>query len=147
MDMRVYAYALEGAQEDLARAAAAHLDAHLCHWVADGARLDMGQGFPTNLKDQGAAFGPVGEVRWWRHSHRYKALLLTHKAAEGMKLVPGNWEGKEEMMMLQNLREPRVRPLFPSYPHGTHSGWLRAVVYYRDGVATFVSPRELFQED
>lgn len=147
MAMQVYAYALKDVPENLERMATEHLGSRLYHWVANGARLEMGQGFPSDPKDQGAAFGPKGEVRWWQSEDGYEALLLTNQPAAGLDLLPGEWEGKEETVLLQNLNDRRVRPNFPSYPHGDKSGRLRVMVYFQDGVATFISPRELMQED
>ncbi len=119
----------------------------LCHWVADGACLTMGTGIPGDWKDQGAVFGPKGELRWWRNEFGYQALLLTDDPMDGLSPLSGKWTAEDETLSLQNLRDRRLKPNFPAYPHGGKAGRFRTRVYYRDGVATFVSPRELFKEE
>lgn len=140
-----YVYALKGAPEVLERWANA-LGRPLYYWVADAARLEMGTGVPGEWKDRGAIFGPKGELRWWRAASGYQALLLTDAPMDGLSPLPGHWEAESKEYFLQNLNDRKLKPNFDTYPHGATSGRLRARVYYRDGVATFISPRELVGE-
>ena len=147
--MNVYVYALEGILETL-RTWADRLGQPLYHWVADAARLEMGTDVPADWKDQGAVFSPKGELRWRRvaegNALGYQALLLTDAPVDGLSPLPGEWEAKSEEFFLQNLNDRKLKPNFATYPHGAVSGRFRARVYYRDGVATLISPRELVVE-
>lgn len=142
--MKAYVYALHGSSEEL-RPWLSALEQPLAHWVADPARLTMGTDLPNDWKDQGAIFGPKGELRWWRTETGYRALLLTDEAVSGLSPLPGEWAAEEEMLFLQNLADRRLKPNFSAYPHGDKDGRVRARVYYRDGAVTFVSPRELLK--
>lgn len=147
--MNIYVYVLEGTPEAL-RPQADVLGQPLYHWVADAARLKMGTDVPGDWKDQGAVFGPRGELRWRRiadgNALKYSALLLTDAPVDGLLPLPGEWEAKSEDFFLQNLNDRKLKPNFATYPHGATSGRFRARVYYRDGVAIFVSPREWMGE-
>lgn len=143
--MEAYVYALQGRPEGLQGHTQA-LGQPLYHWVADGAQLTMGQGLPGDWKDQGAVFGPRGELRWWRTETDYRALLLTGEPVDGLEPLPGEWKAEEKTLFLQNLNDHRLHPNFPAYPHGGPNGRFKALVYYRDGTATFISPRELLRE-
>ncbi|MBC7226531.1 MAG: hypothetical protein H5T61_04800 [Thermoflexales bacterium] len=138
--MNAYVYTLEGTPEAL-RPWAERLGQPLYHWVADAARLTMGAGLPDDWKDQGAAFGPEGELRWWREGEAYRALLLTDGPVGGLEPVPGDWTADEETFFLQSLKDRRLKPNFAQYPHGAKGGQFRARVYFCNGVAAFVSPR------
>ncbi len=143
--MKAYVYALRCGPGDLPGHVQA-LGKPLYYWVADGARLTMGPGIPQDWKDQGAVFGPLGELRWWRTETDYRALLLADEPVDGLKSLPGKWEAEEEALFLQNLNDRRINPNFSAYPHGGPNGHFKALVYYRDGIATFISPRELLTE-
>lgn len=140
--MKAYVYALQGPPETL-QAWTPSLGQPLYHWVANAARLTMGSGIPEDWEDQGAVFGPKGELRWWREGPAYRALLLADKPLGGLPPLDGDWTAREEVSFLQNLNDRRLKPNFAVYPHGAPNGWCRARIYYRDGVAAFVSPREL----
>lgn len=138
--MEGYAYFLQDSSAQLAAWTLA-LGEPRWHWVADDARLTMGQDIPSDWKDQGAVFGPKGELRWWRSGKAYQALLLTDAPVPDLVPLPGEWTVKELPLHLQNLQEKRLCPNFLAYPDGETRGEVRAKVYYRDGVATFVSVR------
>ncbi|WP_298490576.1 hypothetical protein [uncultured Chloroflexus sp.] len=147
--MDVYVYALEGTPEAL-RPWVNALGEPVYHWVADAARLEMGTGIPADWEDQGAVFGPMGELRWWRVADGsaigYQTLLLVDAPVDGLPPLPGEWKAQDENCFLQNLNDRKLNPNFDTYPHGTTSGRFRAKVYYRNGIATFISPRELVGE-
>lgn len=140
--MQVFAYGLHGSPESL-QPWTAPVGEPLVHWVANNARLAMGNGLPRDWQDHGAAFGPRGELRWWRGDDGYDAVLLSDAQVDGIPQLPGKWTASEEQVLLQDLTDRRVNPGFRCYPHGAASGALRVRVYYRDAVAVFVSPREL----
>lgn len=155
----VYVYALQGLPETIRQQAAAHLGQPLYHWVADTADLHLGEGVPDDWREQGAIFSDRGELRWRCRNDLspapsparggelvYQAVLLTEAPVSGLEPLPGNWQGEERDLFLQHLGERRLKPAFLTYPGGGASGRFRAWVYYRDGVATFVSPRELIPE-
>lgn len=144
--MRCYAYSLWASQAEL-RQWAHLLGDDVIHWVADAARLDMGRGIPDDWKEQGAVFGPRGELRWWRHDQGYAAVLLSEEPVEGPPPLPGVWTAKEKQFALQDLRDRRIGPTFAQYPHSAKGGMMRARIYCRDGVPVFVSPRTLQGEE
>lgn len=145
-----HAYRLLGPPEAL-RSAAERLGPRLVHWVAEAHSLAMGQGVPQDWKEQGAVFGPAGELRWWRDGQSYLALLLAEEPLTGLEGLPGleplsgEWTTDEEPvpLLLHDLQAPQLRPGFLQYPHGKGQGKLMARVYRRDGVVVFVSPRRL----
>ncbi len=143
--MKVYVYALQGPPETL-QGWTQSLGQPLCHWVANAARLTMGSGIPADWKDQGAVFGQKGELRWWREGAAYRALLLTEEPVGGLPPLAGDWTVQEGDFFLQDLNDRKLKPNFTAYPHGATRGRCRARVYYRDGVALFISPRELVRE-
>ena len=140
--MKGYVYFLEGSLGELARWTSA-LGESRWHWVADGARLTTGQDAPSDWKDQGAIFGPKGELRWWRVQRAYRALLLSDAPVSGLSPLPGEWTVREEPLFLQGLEDRRLCPNFPTYPDGRREGEVQARVYQRDGVTVFVSLRAL----
>lgn len=139
---RCFAYSLHGSQAELASWAGL-LGADVLHWVADSARLHMGAGVPSDWREQGAVFGPGGELRWWRDGQGYRAVLLLPGPAEGLSPLSGQWTAEEWEFELQDLADKRLRPLFETYPNGSKGGRARACIYRRDGVPVFVSPRGL----
>ncbi len=138
---QVYVYSLEGSAGDLKRWAEAHLEDPVWHWVADPARLDVGEGLPADWKDQGSVFNEQGELRWWRGDDAYKALLVTEQAVAGHGPLPGVWLAEIQSVFLQNLHERRVNPNFTAYPGEKTDGEVEVRVCYRDGTAMLVSLR------
>lgn len=143
--MNGYVYAVQGRPETL-QAWAQLLGTPVYHWVADLARLTMGSGVPQEWKDQGAIFGPKGELRWRREGPDYSALLLTDEPVDDLHPLGGEWTVQDGEFSLQDLNDRKVKPNFVTYPHRSGRGQCRARVYYRDGVATFISPRALVGE-
>ncbi|WP_448591860.1 hypothetical protein [Thermoflexus hugenholtzii] len=137
-----YVYALKDPPDSWTVWARA-LDEPLLHWVADGARLVMGAGIPAEWKEQGAMFGPRGELRWWSEGGERHALLLMDQSVEGLSAMEGEWIIESHSVDLQDLGEPRVKPNFECYPHGSEKGRMEIRIYYRDSVPVFISPRRL----
>jgi len=138
----VYVYSLSGPMEALQSQAVA-LGQPLCHWIADPLTFRMGDGIPEAWAEIGALFGPRGELRWWREGAEYRILLLTDMFIPGLTHLPGEWEGEEQTFFLNSLDDRRLRPFFSAYPGGGREGRWRGIVYYRDGVPVFLSPRAL----
>jgi hypothetical protein len=139
---KVYVYSLSGPLEALQSQAVA-LGQPLCHWIADPLTFRMGDGIPQDWSETGALFGPQGELRWWREGAEYRNLLLTETPIAGFLPLPGQWEGEEQNFFLHSLDDRRLRPSFSAYPGGGREGCWRGMVYYRDGVPLFISPRAL----
>ncbi len=111
------------------------------------ARLD----FAAELRESGSAFGPAGELRWTRlDGERFRVLLLCDAPQSDIPLeaVPGTWTQREEVTKLVNLTAPQFAPQFQEYPR-VHApvARLRCRVFYRDGIAMFVSPREVMSDE
>ncbi|HEY65178.1 MAG TPA: hypothetical protein G4O02_11470 [Caldilineae bacterium] len=145
MAEQVYIYSLQGPADELRQKADTYLGTPVWHWVADPARLDVGEGLPETWEDQGAVFNERGELRWWRQNGVYEALLVTEEPVEGLEPLPGTWWGETQHLFLQDLRERRVNPNFSTYPDGKTKGRIEACVCYRDGVAMLVSLRKFVQ--
>jgi hypothetical protein len=58
--------------------------------------------------------------------------------------VEGDWQHDESTLRLVDLDDKRFAPQFSAYPGGGRSdAKLRCRVFSRNGVVTFVSPREV----
>jgi len=139
---KVYVYSLSGPLEALQRQAVA-LGQPLCHWIADPLTFRMGDGIPQDWSETGALFGPQGELRWWREGAEYRGLLLAETSVAGLTPLSERWESEEQIFFLNSLDDRRFRPSFSAYPGGRREGCWRGMVYYRDGVPLFISPRAL----
>ncbi len=143
MNEPVCVYYLQGARNLLKQKASAYLGALLHFWVADVAKIVLGEGIPEDWRDQGAIFNERGELRWWRRDDMYEALVLTEKPVSDSDLEPakGEWRGEENVIFLQDLNDHQVAPPFMAYPFGGQSGHLRVKEYRLNGVTMFVSLR------
>jgi hypothetical protein len=143
----VYAYWLQGTGQELQNWAAL-LGSPTYFWVASLAYFHMGQGLPGDWLEQGGVFNRQGELRWWKGSNLYQALLFSEQEITGLSPLEGQWEEREksEEVFLQDLTEPRVRPTFGCYPYGGTKGRLNAKVYLRDGMAVWISPRNFVSD-
>ncbi len=145
--MKGFVYFFTGSAEVLQRTAQSHLGGEVWHWVADTARLTVGDGYPADWKEQGAVFNAQGELRWRvSDDERYEALLLTTKVLPNHEALPGEWTVEERELYLQDLQEARVLPQFARYPTGKPAGRIRVRLYCRGGVPTFVSLCEFLKE-
>jgi hypothetical protein len=113
----------------------------------DLARLD----FSDDLRDAGLAFGPEAELRWERiDERRFRVILLADESRELPLLDPiaGEWTLEEIKTRLVDLCASQFSPQFHKYPGvDASSARLRCRVFYRDGVALFVSPREVIKDE
>lgn len=113
----------------------------------DLARLD----FSAELRDAGAAFSLTRELRWIRQdAERFHVLLLADDATESLPLerVSGEWTTKESTIQLVDLDSSQFAPQFQVYPSANSpKARLRCRVFYRDGVAMFISPREVIGDE
>jgi hypothetical protein len=144
----VYVYSIEATAKELEEKA--RLLGEPMFWTADLSNFKMGKGIPENWNDQGSVFNRMGELRWQRKGEKYQALIFADQPLDGMDpfRIEGNWESVEEMIFLQDLTEPKVRPSFERYPHGDVTGFLKVKTCKRDGAIVSISPRELLpQED
>lgn len=137
----VYVYSIEATAKELEEKA--RQLGEPTFWTANLSDFQMGQGLPEDWSDQGSVFSRTGELRWQRVGEKYQALIFADQALVGMDALEGNWESMEERIFLQDLREPKVRPLFEKYPHGDVAGFLKVKACKRDGVIVSISPREL----
>lgn len=137
-----YVYALVGTPEVL-RIRLEALGQPLFHWAADEGGLRMGQGAPSDWRDQGATFGPKGELRWWREGETFRALLLVDEPQPDLSPSLGEWSAVDQEFDLQNLRDMRIHPDFDQYPHNRHRGRMSTRIFYRNGVPVFISLRAL----
>ena len=114
----------------------------------DLAQLD----FPPGIEPRqaGCAFSSSLEVRWEPVAEgRFRVLVLSD--AEIPNLPPefepaeGDWQRSESTLLrLVDLDDKRFAPQFSAYPGGGRSGvQLRCTVFFRNGIVTFVSPREV----
>lgn len=113
----------------------------------DLARLD----FSADPRDAGTAFRSTCELRWRRQdAERFHVLLLADDAMEALPLesVSGEWETKEVTTQLVDLESRQFAPQFRVYPIvNSPKARLRCRVFYRDGVAMFISPREVISDE
>jgi hypothetical protein len=110
-------------------------------------RLDFPNG--VQLRDAGCAFNREAEVRWEKITGgRYRVWILSDvqrsDLPEALRPVEGEWEIAESRTQLLNLGDRRFAPQFEVYPAvNAPEASLKCRVFYRDKVATFVSPREV----
>jgi hypothetical protein len=111
------------------------------------ARLD----FPNSaeLRDAGCAFNREAEIRWEKVAERcYRVWVLSdserNDLPDALKSIDGDWEISECETRLLNLEDKRFAPQFDLYPVANRpEAQFVCRVFYRDKVATFVSPREV----
>ena len=115
----------------------------------ENARLD----FSEEPRQEGRAFNQETEVRW-RHlgGERFRVLVISDRERDdlpALESVPGPWEGgNEEVVQLIRLTDRRYSPPFERYPAtDAPSGRLKCRVFFRDGVAVFLSPREVIADE
>lgn len=140
---KVYAYSFKADENELQ--ALARKIGETVFWIADLSLFRVGKGLPDRWLDRGSVFGRNGEIRWQRTKDAFKLLIITDtdEPPEGHTPIDGDWQATEELVYLQDLKEPRVNPQFESYPHGKSGGLMRIMAVSRNGVPVMMSPREL----
>jgi hypothetical protein len=113
------------------------------YWAADLATFQIGEGLPGDWKETGAVFCQSSELRWKLNDTGYELLWLCDQPQGELAPLPGDWQSEKQTLRLQNLNEPRLRPQFSLYPHGSPAGEMEARLVLRDGVAVFTSLRRL----
>jgi len=113
--------------------------------------IKAGEGMPDNLLEFGMAFNKCCEVRWQKVSEKcFQVLVLSDKPQDELPLSPvhGEWEVESLETKLRNLREAAINPPFDLYPilKGAE-GKLKCRVFYQNGVAMFISPREVLKDE
>lgn len=107
------------------------------------------EGLPSdNIGKKGQIFSEEGEVRWEEKNGKYSVVVLSeHEIATiPAEIIPvnGDWTiEKNEELYLTSPNASHVSPNFKKYPKQINdtSPKLAASFYYRNGIATFVSPR------
>ncbi|GBD36204.1 hypothetical protein HRbin36_01325 [bacterium HR36] len=116
----------------------------------DLARLDLS----GELRENGTAFKEDLEVRWRKIGDTLSVLVLSDSALNHPDLRPvgGKWTRQamhpendpKSIPTLVALNDKRYKPLFTQYPIiQAEKGHLACELFYRDGVAMFVSPRRI----
>jgi len=102
------------------------------------------EGIPSDLGEGGSIFSSHVELRWTsKDAGMFDILLLSDRKIDrlpqGLKPVPGPWETREETVILIDTNDRSISPQFRGYPRGATK--LATRIFYRGGIATFVSPR------
>lgn len=122
--------------------------AHFCWSLAE---LKAGEDLPDDLKESGTAFNKRCEVRWQRiDENEFRVLVLCDEPQGELPLSPaeGEWTTETQETQLWNLKEAAINPPFENYPIlSALVGKLRCRVFYRDGMAMFLSPREVLRDE
>jgi len=142
----VHVYSMEVTAKDLEEKA--RLLGESFFWTTNLSSFKMGKGFPKDWSDQGSIFSSIGELQWQRKGEKYQVLIFADQALEGLDTltVKDEWESVEENIFLQDLSEPKVRPLFEKYPHGNVAGFLKVRTCKRNGMIVCISPREFISK-
>jgi len=102
------------------------------------------EGLPSEIPHRGQVFSEKGEMRW-EGDGKYLVVLLSESEFATGELAPlgGGWSVEEKKVYLTPPDAPHVSPKFKKYPTQVNNNVPKLVVhvYYRDSVATFVSPR------
>ena len=141
----VYAYSIARPLNDL-KELASQLKEPI-FWSASLTDFQIGKGLPKEWLDQGSVFDRTAELRWQTVGEIYNILIFADQKWNGLDSLEGKWQSSEEEIFLQDLNEPKVRPLFKKYPHGAVSGSLKVKICKRDGVIVGISPREILSEE
>ena len=121
------------------------------HFAWDLAHMEVGEGSPGDLRYCGVAFNERCEVRWQRTGKgNFRVWVLSDGPQNDLPLpiAEGEWTTEVQETRLWNLEEKAIHPPFDRYPAlNAPVGKLRCRIFYRDGVAMFVSPREVLPDE
>jgi hypothetical protein len=105
------------------------------------------EGLPLDIARKGQVFSERGEVRWEEKNGKYFVVILSeHEVATiPVEIAPvnGSWTIEKKELYLTSPSAPHISPSFEKYPKQINDTVPRllASFYYKDGIATFVSPR------
>lgn len=115
----------------------------ICHIAKDIDIYELKEGLPLKITKMGQVFSEKGELRWKENRGEYSVTLLTENEMNDMHLgltrVEGNWITSKKEYLLVRSDAPHISPKFDKYPKGAR--YLEVSIYYKNGAATFVSPR------
>lgn len=110
------------------------------------------KGLPSEILSKGQVFSRKGEIRWEEEEdEKYLVILLSESEFTAfppeLTSLDGIWDTEEKKFYLTPSDAPHVSPKFDKYPAQTGDTVpkLSMSVYYKEGRATFVSPRR-FEE-
>jgi len=133
------------------RSLLAKLSGKVVHFVWDLANLQPGKGVPGELKDNGTVFNEHCEIRWQRiGKDAFRVWVLTDEPMDTGLLhqVEGEWSIEDQTTQLVSLKAPQFCPSFQRYPVvESEKARLRCRIFCRDGVAIFISPREVLPDE
>lgn len=145
-----FVYTGELTGEDL-RNLLKQLGNNFVHFAWNLKNFFAGEGVLNEFGDSGTAFNKDCEVRWQRiDGEKFLVLLLSDSQVSNLPLkqVDGEWKIEEQVTHLFSLEDKRVLPPFTQYPAvNSTKAKLRCKVFYHNGVAMFVSPREVMDNE
>lgn len=113
--------------------------------------FNLGLGAPSDWGDVGSVFNERCEIRWQRlENGEFLVSLLSDEPMDELPLskVEGDWGVEEQLTHLFSLGDKRIAPAFGQYPVvNSAKAKLHCKVFYRDGMAMFVSPREVISDE
>ena len=98
----------------------------------------------SDISTIGSIFSEKGEIRWKQtDAEKFSILLiceseLINNFANFIK-IGGDWDAINEDFYLISLNARQISPKFKDYPKNANA--LNISIYYRNNIATFVSPR------
>jgi hypothetical protein len=105
------------------------------------------KGLPSEILPKGQVFSRKGEIRWEEEDEKYLVILLSEHEFTALPpafiSLDGIWYTEETNIYLTPPDAPHVYPKFDEYPTQDDDTVpkLSVSVYYKKGIATFVSPR------
>lgn len=110
-----------------------------------------GEGIPQDFGESGTLFNKKLEIKWQRNrENNFNILILSDIELKETYLqrVSSNWETKEEKVLLFSLDEKSISPQIKEYPKVKDvKAALKCKIFYRDGIAIFMSPREVIRNE
>ena len=138
------------ADMDLLRALLRGLKGQVVCFTWDLSTIYPCMGVPHELRDNGFAFDNRCEIRWKRIKEGFQVWVLSDEAIdmEPLEPVEGDWEIKDGKTYLVPLSDRRFHPPFDRYPLvNGEKAVLSCRIFYRNGVLTFISPREVLHHE
>ncbi|MHA1757005.1 MAG: hypothetical protein ACTSVV_09560 [Promethearchaeota archaeon] len=108
--------------------------------------------FNDNFPPIGQIFSEKGEIRWNLLKNDYSVLLFTEEEFnhEDFNLIhlDEDWTIEKNALYLYPLNIPQISPSINNYPKQKENKTpkLKVNIYYKNEMATFISPRWLYYE-